>query len=98
MPISARCAGSMALGRYPVGIEAAHVRWHSQQGPDELPNALALCALHQTLFDLGVLGITEDRRIRVSSLYVARNEAGLAVDALAGKPCSSPGRSNRWWT
>ena len=58
-----------ALGRYPVGIEAAHVRWHSQQGPDELPNVLALCALH-ALFDLGVLGITEDRRIRVSTLLI----------------------------
>jgi putative restriction endonuclease len=86
----AMCGFDGALGRYPVGIEAAHVRWHSQQGPDELPNALALCALHHTLFDLGVLGITEDRRIRVSSLYVARNEAGLAVDALAGKPLLIP--------
>jgi hypothetical protein len=69
-----------------VAIEAAHVRWHSQQGPDEVAKALALCALHHALFDLGVLGITEDRRIRVSSLYVVRNEAGQAVDALAGKP------------
>jgi len=86
----AMCGFDGALGRYPVGIEAAHVRWHSQQGPDELANALALCALHHTLFDLGVLGITEDRRMRVSSLYVARNEAGLAVDALAGKPLLIP--------
>ena len=86
----AMCGFDGALGRYPVGIEAAHVRWHSQQGPDEIANALALCALHHTLFDLGVLGITEDRRIRVSSLYVARNEAGLAVDALAGKPLLIP--------
>jgi hypothetical protein len=80
----------VALGHYPVAIEAAHVRWHSQQGPDEIANALALCALHHALFDLGVLGITEDRRIRVSRLYVARNEAGQAVDALAGKPLLIP--------
>jgi putative restriction endonuclease len=86
----AMCGFDGALGRYPVGIQAAHVRWHSQQGPDELANALALCALHHALFDLGVLGITEDQRIRVSSLYVARNEAGLAVDALAGKPLLIP--------
>ena len=86
----AMCGFDGALGRYPVGIEAAHVRWHSQQGPDELANALALCALHHTLFDLGVLGITEDRRIRVSSLYVARNETGIAVDALAGTPLIVP--------
>ena len=58
----AMCGFDGALGRYPVGIEAAHVRWHSQQGPDEIANALALCALHHALFDLGVLGITEDRR------------------------------------
>jgi putative restriction endonuclease len=92
------CGFDGAFGRYPVGIEAAHVRWHSQQGPDELANALALCALHHTLFDLGVLGITEDQRIRVSTLYVARNEAGMSVDALAENPCSSAGHSSRQWT
>jgi putative restriction endonuclease len=86
----AMCGFDGALGHYPVAIEAAHVRWHSQQGPDEVTNALALCALHHALFDLGVLGITEDRRIRVSSLYVARSEVGRAVDALAGKPLLIP--------
>jgi len=86
----AMCGYDGALGRHPVGIEAAHVRWHSQRGPDEITNALALCALHHTLFDLGVLGITEERQIRVSSLYVARNEVGRAVDALAGKPLLIP--------
>jgi putative restriction endonuclease len=84
------CGIDGALGHYPVAIEAARVRWHSQQGPDETTNALALCALHHALFDLGVLGITEDRRIRVSTLYVARNEAGQAVDSLAGKPLLTP--------
>ena len=34
------------------------MRWHSQQGPDEMANALALCALHHALVDLG---ITEGR-------------------------------------
>jgi putative restriction endonuclease len=86
----AMCGFDGALGRHPVGIEAAHVRWHSQHGPDETANALALCALHHALFDLGVVGITQDHRIRVSSLYVARNEAGRAVDALAGKPLLIP--------
>jgi putative restriction endonuclease len=89
----AMCGFDGALGRTPVGIEAAHVRWHSQNGPDEVANALALCALHHALLDLGVLGITADRRIRVSRLYVARSDAGRAVDALAGQPllASRPG-------
>jgi putative restriction endonuclease len=88
------CGFDGALGRTPVGIEAAHVRWHSQNGPDEVANALALCALHHALLDLGVLGITADRRIRVSRLYVARSAAGRAVDALAGQPllASRPGQ------
>jgi putative restriction endonuclease len=86
----AMCGFDGALGHYPIAIEAAHVRWHSQQGPDEIANAPALCALHHALFDLGVLGITGDRRICVSSLYVARTEAGRAVDALADKPLLVP--------
>jgi putative restriction endonuclease len=86
----AMCGFDGALGHYPVAIEAAHVRWHSQHGPDELANALALCSLHHALFDLGVLGITEDRRVCVSKLYVARSEAGRAVDALADKPLQIP--------
>jgi len=28
----------------------AHVRWHSQQGPDDRANARALCVLHHALF------------------------------------------------
>jgi putative restriction endonuclease len=81
----AMCGFDGALGQYPVGIEAAHVHWHSQEGPDEIARAMALCALHHALYDLGVVGITEDRRISVSGLYVARNEAGRAIDALAGQ-------------
>lgn len=90
----AMCGFDGALGRTPVGIEAAHIQWHSQNGPDEVANALALCALHHTLLDLGVLGITEDRHICVSPRYVARSEAGLAIDALAGQPllASRPGQ------
>jgi putative restriction endonuclease len=84
------CGFDGALGRHPVGIQAAHVQWHSQDGPDLVSNALALCALHHALFDLGVLGITQDRRVQVSSLYVARSEAGRAIDNLAGRPLITP--------
>lgn len=87
----AMCGFDGALGRNPVGIEAAHVRWHSQDGPDVVANGLALCALHHALFDLGVLGLAADLRIRVSSLYVARSDAGRrAVDDLNGQPLLEP--------
>jgi putative restriction endonuclease len=87
----AMCGFDGALGRNPVGLEAAHVRWHSQDGPDVVANGLALCALHHALFDLGVLGLTAEYRIRVSSLYVARSDAGRrAVDDLSGQPLLAP--------
>jgi putative restriction endonuclease len=87
----AMCGFDGALGRNPVGLEAAHVRWHSQDGPDVVANGLALCALHHALFDLGVLGLTAELRIRVSSLYVARSDAGRrAVDDLSGQPLLAP--------
>jgi putative restriction endonuclease len=82
----AMCGFHGALGRNPVGLEAAHVRWHSQDGPDVVANGLALCAVHHALFDLGVLGLTAELRIRVSSLYVARSDAGRrVVDDLLGR-------------
>ena len=50
-----------------------------------------LCALHHALFDLGVLGLTAALQIRVSSLYVARSDAGRrAVDDLSGQPLLAP--------
>jgi hypothetical protein len=54
------------------------------------PVATRRCALHHALFDLGVLGLTTDLRIRVSSLYVARSDAGRAVDRLAGQALLAP--------
>jgi putative restriction endonuclease len=84
------CGFDGRLGRHPVAIQAAHVRWHSQGGPDEVANALALCVLHHALLDLGVLGLTEDLRVRVSTLYVANSEAGRTVDDLAGRPLLTP--------
>ncbi|WP_374196698.1 phosphorothioated DNA-binding restriction endonuclease [Streptomyces sp. ISL-96] len=86
----AMCGYDGALGRNPVGLEAAHVRWHSQDGPDEMHNGLALCSLHHTLFDLGVIGLMPDLRIQVSQMYVARSQAGQTIDALHRQPLSTP--------
>ncbi|WP_059010591.1 phosphorothioated DNA-binding restriction endonuclease [Streptomyces specialis] len=88
----AMCGFDGRLGRHPVGLEAAHIRWHSQDGPDEVRNALALCSLHHTLFDLGVLGLTDGRRVRVSGLYVAGSAAGRTVADLDGRPLAEPQR------
>ncbi|GAA2436333.1 phosphorothioated DNA-binding restriction endonuclease [Streptomyces macrosporus] len=86
----AMCGYDGRLGGAPVGLEAAHVRWHSQDGPDEPDNGLALCALHHALFDLGALGLTPDLRVRVSPRYAARGRAGRAVHDLDGTPLARP--------
>ena len=41
-------------------LEAAEEFLHSQGGPDEADNGLALCALHHVLFDLWALGLNAD--------------------------------------
>jgi putative restriction endonuclease len=84
------CGFDGALGRNPVAIEAAHIRWHSQEGPNEVTNALALCTLHHALLDLGALGLSLDLRVLVSPLYVARSAAGQAVHTLHGSALRPP--------
>jgi hypothetical protein len=53
------CSYDGQRGSAAVGIEAAHVRWYNIDGPDELDNGLALCALDHKLFDRGDLALTE---------------------------------------
>lgn len=78
------CGYDGALLGTPVGLEAAHVRWFSHDGPDELDNGLALCTLHHKLFDRGALGLDDGFTVRVSADFSARTEAGRAVYALDG--------------
>lgn len=68
------------------GIDAAHVRWFTFDGPDDLDNGLALCVLHHKLFDLGVLGLDLNLRVLVSAIFSARTSAGRAVYELHRRP------------
>jgi len=79
------CGYDGQLGGAQVGLEAAHVRWWSFEGPDELDNGLALCALHHKLFDRGVLGLDDGSRLAVSAHFNARTPAGRAVYELHGQ-------------
>lgn len=85
------CGYDGALGASAVGLEAAHVRWWSHEGPDEVDNGLCLCSLHHKLFDKGVLGLGEGHRILVSDRFVGRSEASRRhVLALSGRPVIGP--------
>ena len=79
------CGYDGQLGGACVGLDAAHVRWFSFEGPDELDNGLALCSLHHKLFDRGVMGLDNSRTILVSSTFSARTVVGRAVYDLHGR-------------
>ncbi|NYI05535.1 phosphorothioated DNA-binding restriction endonuclease [Allostreptomyces psammosilenae] len=87
------CRFDGMLGKVPVGLEAAHVRWWAFGGPDAVDNGLCLCSLHHKLFDKGVLGIGDGHRILVSQAFAGRSDAAREyVGALAGRAISGPGR------
>jgi putative restriction endonuclease len=67
-----RCAFSgfqVAMGGSYFGCEAAHVKWHSHNGPDSVENGIALEPTMHTLFDIGAWTLTDDHRIMISSHF-----------------------------
>ena len=53
------CDLDVRLGEQLLGVEAAHIQWHSHAGPDKVANGLALCLLHHKALDCGALGLEE---------------------------------------
>ena len=43
-----------------LGIQAAHIMWHSDGGPDKVINGLALCSIHHELFDGGAFTLDSE--------------------------------------
>ncbi|WP_349257479.1 phosphorothioated DNA-binding restriction endonuclease [Actinophytocola sp.] len=80
------CGFDGQLGAATVGVEAAHIRWFTFDGPDDPDNGLALCSLHHKLFDHGALGLDNDLRITVSSNFTSRTDTGQSVYGLHRRP------------
>ncbi len=51
------CGFDLRLNDDLLGLEAAHIRWHSHGGPDRVNNGLALCSFHHGAFDRGAIGL-----------------------------------------
>jgi len=62
------CGFELRLGRNPVGLEAAHIKWHAAGGDDVVNNGIALCSLHHKLFDLGVFTLNDQYEIALSDM------------------------------
>ena len=61
-----------------LGLEAAHIQWHSHGGPDQVANGLALCTFHHGAFDRGAIGLAEDARGSGWRLLVSREVHGMS--------------------
>jgi putative restriction endonuclease len=60
------CGYDGRLADVSLGLEAAHVKWHAYQGPDQVDNGVALCSFHHVALDAGALGLSDDLHILVS--------------------------------
>jgi putative restriction endonuclease len=61
------CGLAPVLDGMSTALEAAHLRWHSHGGPSIVENGICLCPLHHKGLDLGMIGISNDRRVVISS-------------------------------
>ncbi|EWD41948.1 restriction endonuclease [Klebsiella pneumoniae] len=57
-----------------LALEATHIKWKQYGGPCEIPNGLALCAIHHKAFDKGSIGLDENMRVQISE---AVNGSGI---------------------
>jgi putative restriction endonuclease len=62
------CGHGARIGHAPMGIEAAHIKWHSHNGPDQETNGIVLCSIHHKAFDSGAIGISDDHKIKISQV------------------------------
>lgn len=86
------CNFDVRMGAKTLCIEAAHIKWHSAGGPDEVNNGIALCTLHHKLFDLGAFTLDEDRQFQVSEKVVGTDGFDLWLGRFHGDKISSPVR------
>jgi putative restriction endonuclease len=84
------CGFEARLGDALLGIEAAHIHFKVDDGPDVVTNGLALCSLHHKAFDLGAIGITTDLRIIVSQDLTGNGPARRIFIEHSGEPINRP--------
>jgi len=90
---SAVCDADIRLGDALLDLDAAHVKWHSHGGPDEVPNGLALCGFHHKALDRGAWGLAgagRGFRILVSSEANGRGDAWRWLRDFHGRSLRAP--------
>ncbi len=84
------CGFDGRLKGVPLGIQAAHIKWHSYNGPDDLANGLALCSFHHLALDSGAIGLDHSRRIVVSCDVTGSTQIEELLYQYEGKTIQAP--------
>jgi len=84
------CGFNMRHDNASVGLEAAHIKWKQHGGPCEIPNGLALCAIHHKAFDKGSIGLDENMQVLVSEAVNGSGIVGRLFWDFAGKQIALP--------
>ena len=87
------CEYDIRFGDRLLGLEAAHIRWHSHDGRDVVRNGLALCSVHHKALDLGAMGLEAKGggfRILVSGRVRGRSPAARRLVGLRGRAIRPP--------
>ena len=66
----ALCELDVRVDGQPIGLEAAHIKWHSAWGPAQVGNGMALCVLHHKFFDSGLFTVLSNLTVLVGGLAV----------------------------
>lgn len=87
------CEFDLRMNDELLGLEAAHIQWHSHKGPDIVSNGLALCLLHHRALDRGALGLKakgDGFRVLVSSQVRWRSPAASRLVDFSGQLIRPP--------
>ncbi len=88
------CSFDIRLDNVTLGIEAAHIKWHQANGPDEINNGIALCSVHHKLFDAGAITLKPGGIIKLSTAINGKGTCFDQLTALAGKRINQTKSSN----
>lgn len=87
------CEYDIRFGDQLLGLAAAHIRWHSHDGGDMVPNGLALCGVHHKALDRGAMGLDakgDGFRILISRKVRGRSPAARRLVGLRGRAIRPP--------
>lgn len=75
------CEFEVSLEGRSIALEAAHIKWHQAEGPDEVANGLCLCPSHHVCFDRGAWTLSDEATCIVSDQ--AHGHAGFERSLMA---------------